>query len=249
MRLCTYHTKAPSPPGRRRRAFDISPSPKARYLCNYICARTLTSLLETAKYEYRIVITRRGVLYLLLASGSGGYSDYSDGLYNTLTFFYCHSSANQIDQAMMDVHEGEQCLTEVLLPCIPFMERHQRLHLHLPTSPYSYGAIYTPIEDTAESRPRDETNTAVATVSSSVPSAVLLLKGQFPFRFGGQVERAFSPPLSWTHEELCGKPFPYYARDLRRFSSVARPWLHPQRSSMVISTALPAKNQLRKPAR
>lgn len=131
----------------------------------------------------------------------------------------------------MDVREREHCLTEVLLPCIPLPERHQRLHRHLPSSPYSYGAIYTPVEDIAEHRPRNEISTAVATKSSSVPSAILLLKGHFPFRFGGQLERAFSPPLSWTNEELCGNPFPYYARDLRRLSSVARPWLHPQRSS------------------
>lgn len=143
----------------------------------------------------------------------------------------------------MEVHEGEHCLTEVLLPCIPLMERHQRLHRHLPSSPYSYGAIYTPIEDIAELHPRDETSIAVATKTISDPSAILLLKGQFPFRFGGRLERVFSPPLSWTNEELCGKPFPYYARDLRYLDSAARPSLIPQCSSMAILTALPKPNE------
>lgn len=153
----------------------------------------------------------------------------------------CHSYADQTDQAVMDVREREHCLTEVLLPCIPLPERHQRLHRHLPSSPYSYGAIYTPVEDIAEHRPRNEISTAVATKSSSVPSAILLLKGHFPFRFGGQLERAFSPPLSWTNEELCGNRSP----TTRETCAASVPWqglgytLNVRQ--MVISTALSPK--------
>lgn len=187
--------------------------------------------------------TRGGLPSPLLASGSGGDID---GLYNTLTFSSYHSFANQIDQAVMEVHEGEHCLTEVLLPRIPLLERNQRLHRHLPSSPYNRGAIYTPIGDIAEHRPPDETNIAVATKFSSAPSAILLLKGQFPFRFGGRLERVFSPPLSWTNEELCGKPLPYYARDLRYLDSTSRPSSIPECSSMAILTALSKPNE--KPA-
>lgn len=126
------------------------------------------------------------------------------------------------------------CLTEVLLPPLQLLDRHTRLHINLPSSPYSHGAIYTRINEAVEQE--IERSNEVATQSSHASvnpsgSAILLLKGDLQFRLGGLLEQIASPPWSWTYENMCGSPFLYHARDLHCLESTARPALHPQCSS------------------
>ncbi|KAM0721531.1 hypothetical protein Q7P37_002456 [Cladosporium fusiforme] len=121
-----------------------------------------------------------------------------------------------------------RCTTEVLLPNLPLTDRHARLHRYLPSSPYSHGAIYTPLRDDPES-PLSRRSGPQTT--NRLPSAILLLRGEFKWRFGGRVEQESSPPWTWRSEELCGKPYPYYARDLHCLDSAARPKLHPHYSA------------------
>lgn len=127
---------------------------------------------------------------------------------------------------------GAPCLTEVLLPALPFVDRHTRLHRYLPPSPYTHGAIYISVDAPVKVQdPSDRVTDGNHTYTAS--SNILLLAGEFNFRFGGRQEQHASPPWSWTHEELCGKPHPYYARDLHRFDSTARLAKHPQRLSTI----------------
>ncbi|GAB7328930.1 hypothetical protein MBLNU13_g00789t1 [Cladosporium sp. NU13] len=68
------------------------------------------------------------------------------------------------------------------------------------------------VRDATESPSR-----AVLITKSAVPppppAPILLLRGDFKWRFGGELEKSTSPPWSWMSEELCGKPYPYIARD------------------------------------
>ena len=123
------------------------------------------------------------------------------------------------------------CVTEVTLhSSLPVDELYQRLHQHLPTSPYTQGAIYSPIRDALQV-PYQQGPSAVPNTNSTEPpptALILLLRGDFKWRFGGELEQSSSPPWSWMSEELCGKPYPYIVRD---FNSVY--------SSMVDTTSTP----------
>lgn len=113
------------------------------------------------------------------------------------------------------MHTRPACLTEVFQPPAPILERHQRLHRHLPTSSYAYGSIYSPLDIVP--------SFAVAGKDGEPDlklSVLLLLEDDLQWRFGGQSEHAHSPPWSWTSEELCGRPSPYYARDLNHLSTL-----------------------------
>lgn len=109
------------------------------------------------------------------------------------------------------------CVTEVTLhPSLPVHELYQRLHQHLPSSPYTQGAIYLPVRDGPESPNQQESRVVLITkaaVPPPPPAPILLLRGDFKWRFGGKLEQSTSPPWSWMSEELCGKPYPYIARD------------------------------------
>lgn len=107
------------------------------------------------------------------------------------------------------------CLTGVFISPASLLERHERLHKHLPSSPYTYGAIYSPI-DSAPSPTQHE----VIGEPSLHLSGLLLLEDDLQWRLGGDSERANSPPWTWASEELCGHPRPYYARDLSLVSSL-----------------------------
>lgn len=115
----------------------------------------------------------------------------------------------------MNAHSD--CVTEVTLhPSLSVNELYQRLHRHLPSSPYTQGAIYVPVRE-HESRPVLTTETAV---TPTPPTPILLLRGDFKWRFGGELEQSTSPPWSWMSEELCGKPYPYIARDFNSLNSM-----------------------------
>lgn len=112
------------------------------------------------------------------------------------------------------------CVTEVTLhPSLPVPELYQRLHQHFPSSPYIQGAIYLPVRDATESPSRAVLITKSA-LPPSPPAPILLLRGDFKWRFGGELEQSTSPPWSWMSEELCGKPYPYVARDFNAPLSV-----------------------------
>jgi len=116
------------------------------------------------------------------------------------------------------------CVTEVTLhPSLPVHELFQRLHHHLPSSPYIQGAIYLPIRDTQESPYPQESRVVLITKSAippPPPAPILLLRGNFKWRFGGELEQSTSPPWSWMSEELFGKPYPYIARDFNSLHSM-----------------------------
>lgn len=115
------------------------------------------------------------------------------------------------------------CVTEVTLdPSVTVHELYQRLHQHLPASPYTHGAIYLSVRDATQS-PYQQESQALLTTTPAVPSPpapILLLRGNFKWRFGGKLEHSTSPPWSWTSEELCGKPYPYIARDFNSLHSM-----------------------------
>lgn len=115
------------------------------------------------------------------------------------------------------------CVTEVTVhPSLPVHELFQRLQQHLPTSPYTQGAIYLPVRDGPESPDQRESRAIFITKSAAPPpppAPILLLRGDFKWRFGGELEQSSSPPWSWMSEELCGKPYPYIARDFNSLDS------------------------------
>lgn len=116
------------------------------------------------------------------------------------------------------------CVTEVTLhPSLPVQELYKRLHQHLPSSPYNQGAIYLPVRDATES-PYHQDSRAVLITKSALPppppAPILLLRGDFKWRFGGELEQSTSPPWSWMSEELCGNPYPYIARDFNSLHSI-----------------------------
>ena len=115
------------------------------------------------------------------------------------------------------------CVTEVTLhPSLPVHEIYQRLHQHLPSSPYTQGAIYLPVRDSPEAPNQQESRAVLITKSGlpPPPASILLLRGDFKWRFGGDLEQSTSPPWSWMSEELCGKPYPYIARDFNSLHSM-----------------------------
>lgn len=137
------------------------------------------------------------------------------------------------------MHSRPACLTEVFLPPAPLLERHQRLHQHLGTSQYTYGAIYAPLDILPSS--------AAAGVVGEPDlrlSILLLLEDDFQWRLGGRSEQAHSPPWSWSSEDLCGRPSPYYARDLLRLSSptASSPNLHCSYLAALFTRAPPTQD-------
>jgi hypothetical protein len=117
------------------------------------------------------------------------------------------------------------CVTEVTLhPSLPVHELYQRLHQHFPSNPYTQGAIYVPLRDATES-PYQQKSHLLLAIKSAVPppppAPILLLKGDFQWRFGGELEQSSSPPWSWMSEDLCGKPYPHIARDFNSLDSMA----------------------------
>lgn len=117
------------------------------------------------------------------------------------------------------------CVTEVALPpTLPLVDVHQRLHRHLPSSPYSHGAVYLPVtEDLEPLSPGESQGSTIAATSNAPPPPILVLRGDFKWRFGGEIEHNASPPWSWTAEQLCGAPHPYVARDLNCLTLTDRP--------------------------
>lgn len=130
------------------------------------------------------------------------------------------------------------CVTEVVLANpVSVVNLHQRLHQHLPSSPYRHGAIYSSIVEARKaSHLKGCQRTSTAERNDHTPSTILLLRGAFKWRFGGEAEHNLSPPWSWTFEELCGKPFPYLARDLNCLTSVIRSTSTPCRSYTTIAS-------------
>lgn len=118
---------------------------------------------------------------------------------------------------------GGCVMTEVVLPpTLSLLDIHQRLHKNLPSSPYCQGAIYTPINEASEESSCLQ-GTITTSASGSPPSTILVLKGDFKWRFGGEIEHNVSPPWTWTSEQLCGAPFPYCARDFDCLALADRP--------------------------
>lgn len=119
---------------------------------------------------------------------------------------------------------ASDCVTEVVLAnTISVVNLHQRLHRHLPSSPYRHGAIYSSIVEARKASHLEGSQQAsTAERDDHTPSTILLLRGAFKWRFGGEAEHNLSPPWSWTFEELCGKPFSYLARDLNCLTSMVR---------------------------
>jgi len=112
------------------------------------------------------------------------------------------------------------CVTEVRLSPATPAAGLERLHLYLPSSHYSYGAVYTSIYTPGSSLPPSpELLSADETLQSELnfSNTLLLLKAGFPWRLGSAKEQAVSPPWIWTSENLCGPP-PYPSRDLERVS-------------------------------
>jgi hypothetical protein len=116
------------------------------------------------------------------------------------------------------------CVTEVTFHfSLPVDELYQRLHQHLPSSPYTQGAIYVPVRDFPESPCQQGSRAVLPTNTAATPTPpapILLLRGKFKWRFGGELEQSISPPWSWMSEELCGKPYPYIARDFNSLHSM-----------------------------
>jgi hypothetical protein len=113
---------------------------------------------------------------------------------------------------------ASSCVTEVRLSSAMPAAALERLHLYLPSSHYSYGAVYTSISTPELSPPPSpELSSADETLRSelSFSNTLLLLKAEFPWRLGSAQEHAVSPPWIWTSENLCGPP-PYQTRDLER---------------------------------
>jgi hypothetical protein len=62
------------------------------------------------------------------------------------------------------------CVTEVTLhSSLPIDELYQRLHQHLPTSPYTQGAIYSPVRDALQVPYRQEPSAVLNTNSTESP--------------------------------------------------------------------------------
>ena len=124
--------------------------------------------------------------------------------------------------AMSISNTSSDCMTEVTLhPSLPPHDIHHRLHRLLPSSPYTHGAIYVPIRDVLESLGQQNSRSTLVLKPAEPPppAPILLLRGEFKWRLGGEIEQSSSPPWSWMSEELCGKPYPYIARDLNSLSS------------------------------
>lgn len=137
---------------------------------------------------------------------------------------------------------GHDCITEVLIATVPPADRLARLHRHLPSSPYFYGAVYAPAKLDAESSSRSsatDTHSSNGLMQTSTASSpILLLRAEFKWHFGGGLEQVSSPPWSWRSEQLCGSPHPYYARDMTRFEVNDLPISMPRRSFHFLSFSL-----------
>jgi hypothetical protein len=92
---------------------------------------------------------------------------------------------------------ASSCVTEVRLNSAMPAAALERLHLYLPSSHYSYGAVYTSISTPELSPlPSPELSSADETLQSGLnfSNILLLLKAEFPWRLGSAQEQALSPP-------------------------------------------------------
>jgi hypothetical protein len=131
---------------------------------------------------------------------------------------------------------ASSCVTEVRLNSAMPAAALERLHLYLPSSHYSYGAVYTSISTPESSPPPSpEQSSADGSLQSELnfSNTLLILKAEFPWRLGSAQEHAVSPPWIWTSESLCGPP-PYQTRDLERVSIEGWSSLIPQCGSNVL---------------
>ena len=117
-------------------------------------------------------------------------------------------------------------VTEVGLPFTTPSVGLDRLQRHLPSSSYTYAALYTlRSARKASCRSQGVNFMGIDHISDEnlqlKPASLILLKSDFQWRFGGTREQEASPPWIWRSEQLCGQT--YCARDMSRFLAACRP--------------------------